>query len=151
MESAQHQYATGSIHHITVLCIAFHHRSGRTKEDKRSVQDGGPLLFRLLSMLVDVAVIGAGVSGLVCAELIVAMNLTVAVIEARGRLGGRVLSEKGIDLGGSWTWPGDTAVAQIARKLGLELIPQRLDGEVFRYHPIPVTATMTVRFCAGLC
>ena len=55
----------------------------------------------------DVVIVGAGVSGLVCAERLLRSSpgLAVTVLEARDRVGGRLLStDAGVDLGGSWSW-----------------------------------------------
>jgi len=80
----------------------------------------------------DVAIVGAGISGLVCAEILAAVSLNVVVLESRSRIGGRLMSTPtGVDLGGSWTWEGDKAVAALAKKLGLELVEQNLDGDAF--------------------
>jgi hypothetical protein len=41
--------------------------------------------------VVDVVVVGAGISGLVAAEALVAKKLTVVVVESRPRIGGRLV------------------------------------------------------------
>jgi monoamine oxidase len=80
---------------------------------------------------VDVAVVGAGISGLVCASAL-QTRYSVAVLEARARVGGRLLSSAGIDLGGSWSWPPhDQHVARLSKTLHAETVPQRLDGDAF--------------------
>ena len=60
-----------------------------------------------MAAVVDVVIVGAGVSGLICAERLIQRSpgLAVAVLEARDRIGGRLHStDTGVDLGGSWTW-----------------------------------------------
>jgi len=76
---------------------------------------------------VDVVVIGAGLSGLSAARLLAEHNLSVVVLEARHRVGGRLHSISDpryggyTDLGGSFVGPTQRRVARLARQLGLEL------------------------------
>jgi monoamine oxidase len=51
---------------------------------------------------VDVLVIGAGLAGLAAARALTDAGRTVLVIEARDRIGGRVHTVEGIDLGAQW-------------------------------------------------
>ena len=60
--------------------------------------------------MLDVAVIGGGLSALALAHSLQARRLDWALFEARERLGGRVLtvaSPRGLplDLGATWYWP----------------------------------------------
>lgn len=75
----------------------------------------------------DCAVIGAGLAGLVAAQELRARGLSVVVLEARGRVGGRVenydLPEGGyLELGGQWVGPGFDWMRELIAKHGLELI-----------------------------
>ena len=58
------------------------------------------------SILVDTIVIGAGLAGLAAAARLSASGRSVTVLEARGRIGGRVLTgPDGIELGPEWFEP----------------------------------------------
>mmetsp|Transcript_58878 Transcript_58878/g.155862 ORF Transcript_58878/g.155862 Transcript_58878/m.155862 type:complete len:459 (+) Transcript_58878:93-1469(+) len=64
----------------------------------------------------DVVVIGAGLAGLACAKNLLArsMSLKVIVLEARDRVGGRLLWEQNADIGGGWVGPTqDLLLAEI--------------------------------------
>lgn len=72
----------------------------------------------------DVVVVGAGLSGLVAAAELEHAGLSVALLEARERVGGRLLSHDlgegaSIDLGGSFFGTRSTVVAAFSRSLGL--------------------------------
>jgi monoamine oxidase len=84
---------------------------------------------------VDVAVVGAGISGLVTARELRAAdaNLSVLVFEARDRVGGRTLNAelgggKVVELGGQWIGPGQERIAGLARELGITTFPTYDDG-----------------------
>jgi len=67
----------------------------------------------------------AAVSGLHTAYELSKQGITVKVIEARGRLGGRIYSPyihdgTGFDLGPSWFWPQQPCVESLVNELGLK-------------------------------
>ena len=85
-------------------------------------------------MQTDIAIVGAGISGLALAHRLCRAGKDFQVIEARARLGGRVLSENNMgtafDLGPSWFWPGQPRMAALAQEFGLTVFPQFSDGAV---------------------
>ena len=80
----------------------------------------------------DVIVVGAGLSGLVCARRLVAAGRTVRVVEAHAAVGGRLRSvtvDGGTyDLGGQWMSAGQPRLAALAAELGIATAPQYRDG-----------------------
>lgn len=56
-------------------------------------------------MQAEVVIVGAGLAGLALAHTLHAEGRRVRVLEARPRVGGRILSEGDFDLGPSWVWP----------------------------------------------
>ena len=84
----------------------------------------------------DVAVIGAGVSGLRAAQKLQGSGVSVRVFEARDRVGGRVLSprrgtgDRAIDLGATWFWPNEQRVIELVAEAGLSIFPQHMAGDM---------------------
>jgi monoamine oxidase len=86
-----------------------------------------------------VAILGAGAAGLYAARLLMAAAIPFVVIEARDRLGGRILTvdvggrptTEGFDLGPSWVWPqAQPALGALIEALGLSLIAQADGGDM---------------------
>jgi len=83
---------------------------------------------------VDVAVVGAGLAGLTCARELQRAGLSVAVFEARDRVGGRVLNQELEDgsvaeLGGQFVGPTQDRIVTLAAELGVETFPTYDVGE----------------------
>jgi len=76
----------------------------------------------------DVVVIGAGISGLAVAEALHRRGRTVTVLEARQRIGGRLLSDP-LDLGASWFWDGEQRVRAMTDRIGIATFPQHIRGD----------------------
>jgi monoamine oxidase len=83
---------------------------------------------------VDVVVVGAGFAGLSAARELSQNGATVAVLEARDRVGGRVLNEpigdgRVVEVGGQWIGPGQERIAALAREAGIETFATHTDGQ----------------------
>lgn len=85
--------------------------------------------------MLDVIVIGAGFSGLQAAYSAKQAGLSVAVVEARDRVGGKIwsvplASERGCaELGGAWI--NDSLQPRVwayVQRFGLKVVKQRLEG-----------------------
>lgn len=77
-------------------------------------------------------VVGAGLAGLTAADALHAAGLSVAVLEARASVGGRIktLAQDGawFDLGATWHWSNQPQVRELAAALAMEVFPQFRDG-----------------------
>jgi monoamine oxidase len=85
--------------------------------------------------MLDTAIVGGGLCGVVLARSLCRQGRTVALFEARDRLGGRVLSVAGkssgmaMDLGPTWFWPDTQPLMKsLVAELGLVSVPQHDDG-----------------------
>jgi len=81
----------------------------------------------------DVAVVGAGIAGLVAARRLADMDRDVVVLEARDRVGGRTVNapisgSEATEMGGQWVGPTQDRVLSLIAELGLETFPTRTEG-----------------------
>ena len=82
----------------------------------------------------NIAIIGGGLSGLYSATLL-ENNCSVTLFEARERLGGRVYTIDGFDLGPSWIWPHQNRILELVRSLGLSVFRQYESSEALYETP----------------
>ena len=86
-------------------------------------------------MRTDVLIVGGGLAGLALARALTDAGREWLLIEARDRLGGRVLSaavagaeDAFYDLGPAWFWPGQPRMERLVHGLGLEAFEQYAEG-----------------------
>lgn len=77
----------------------------------------------------DVMVVGAGLAGLTAADALHAAEMEVHVVEARSRLGGRLMTVSPepaawFDMGATWLWSDQPGIQALAAALGLRVFGQ---------------------------
>ena len=75
-----------------------------------------------------VIIVGAGISGLYLASLL-EEEFEVTILEARSRIGGRIFSVSGHDLGPSWIWQHHKEMLGLIQRLELSLFAQYTHGD----------------------
>ncbi|GLJ61958.1 FAD-dependent oxidoreductase [Microbacterium sp. JZ70] len=81
----------------------------------------------------DVVIVGAGAAGTTAANELKKAGLSVAVLEARDRVGGRlwtdVVDGAMLEIGGQWVSPDQDALKETIAELGLETYSRYREGE----------------------
>lgn len=87
----------------------------------------------------DVLIIGGGLAGLASAHALSKSGLSVALLEARERFGGRAYGERWepadrmIDIGGTWLLPGFSRTFEALEEFGIETV-ESPDSEIWLTH-----------------
>jgi len=81
--------------------------------------------------MLDVLIVGAGISGLFLTKQLLSKDSDVdfQIFEARSRVGGRLLSVDGLDLGASWFWDQEKIVIDLVNELNVATFDQSLSGD----------------------
>src|SRR3954467_7228494 len=95
-------------------------------------EDGG--MARSKSRDADVAVVGAGLAGLVAARDLEADGRSVVLLEARDRVGGRTLNHdigggKVVEVGGQFVGPTQDRILNLADEVGVARFPTHATGD----------------------
>ena len=81
----------------------------------------------------DVVIVGAGAAGLTAANQLKKAGLSVAVLEARDRVGGRLWTDTidgaMLEIGGQWISPDQTALIETVDELGLDTFSRYREGD----------------------
>jgi putrescine oxidase len=95
----------------------------------------------------DVVIVGAGVAGLTAANDLKRAGLSVAVLEARDRAGGRlwtdVIDGAMLEIGGQWVSPDQDALIDTIAELGLETFSRYREGDSVYVGPDGVATRFT--------
>ncbi len=82
----------------------------------------------------DILIIGAGLTGLTIAYLLRKRNLTVHIVEARARVGGRIHTKYSEtlapqEMGATWFGKNHTALIDLLKELNIEIFKQELSDK----------------------
>ncbi|WP_411347009.1 flavin monoamine oxidase family protein [Paenibacillus sp. WLX2291] len=116
-----------------------------------------------------VVILGAGLSGIQAGALLAARQIPFRILEARERIGGRILGqhvpdypELGVfDVGPTWFWPhSEPYITELAKELGLDTFPQFRTGHMVlerainqppQRHMLPeLGMELSMRFAGGV-
>ncbi|MFG6504649.1 flavin monoamine oxidase family protein [Microbacterium sp. P05] len=95
----------------------------------------------------DVVIVGAGAAGLTAANALRRAGLSVAVLEARDRVGGRLLTDviegATLEVGGQWVSPDQEALIETVADLGLDTYSRYREGDSVYIGPDGVLTRFT--------
>ncbi len=96
----------------------------------------------------NVLIIGAGLTGVLLAYRLKKQGISVTVLEARDRIGGRIYThlsaqETPIEMGATWLGQQHTALNQLLQELQIPIYPQYTEGSAW-YEPTAIQAPQEV-------
>jgi len=81
----------------------------------------------------EIIIIGSGLSGLTTAYLLKKQGVSVQILEANSRIGGRIFTKVNhktpVELGATWLWKYNTGLIKLCNELAIELFEQKMDGD----------------------
>lgn len=84
--------------------------------------------------MTDTLIIGAGLCGLAIAHALQSEGRDYRLVEARDRVGGRILSlphaGSAVDMGPAWFWPGQPRIEALTQRMGLHRFDQFSTGSL---------------------
>ncbi|GHB63680.1 flavin monoamine oxidase family protein [Persicitalea jodogahamensis] len=96
----------------------------------------------------EVIIVGAGLTGLLLARYLNQANVSLAIVEARERVGGRILTRQPaettpLEMGATWLGRKHTELVRLLSELGIGTFEQRL-GDTAIYEPISTSPPQLV-------
>ncbi len=106
------------------------------------------LLIQMKTNITDILIIGAGLTGLTLAHYLKQLDVSTTIIEARTRIGGRILTRSAsnkapIDLGATWLMSSHSELKQLLQELELTVFEQYY-GNTAIYKPDTSTPAQLV-------
>jgi len=97
----------------------------------------------------EIIILGAGLTGLTIAYLLKKKGINASILEARNRIGGRILTLKNpelacVEMGATWLGKKHSSLIALIKELELEVFPQHLGNRAI-YEPISTSPPQLVQ------